>query len=372
MIYFDNAAGTPPLSNLPVFFGNPSSPHAIGIEAERKLREAVSFFSGMFHCRDDEIVFTSGGTESNNISLLGLADTLKRKNGIMLCTPAEHPSVLSPIRYIADRYKLNLQVLPFVKWPTVKTEDCMLASFTQVCHETGDYNDIEAIAFEMKKTNPDIIIHVDGAQGFGKVNTALSLVDIYTFSGHKFHGPVGVGGLVVKCRLSPLMYGGGQQRNLRPGTENITGILGMAQAAGFMKNNFDAHYNHATKIKTIISDLTHEIDDCYINALNPSQTSPYILNMSFTGIKAETLVHSLSEQGIYVSMGAACNSRKKISPLVAMGFSKERAESAIRFSFSPFNTMEEAETVKNAVINTVNALRKIKRTQKIKRVRHRK
>jgi cysteine desulfurase len=213
----------------------------------------------------------------------------------------------------------------------------------------------------IKKINPHLILHVDGVQGFGKESADLKNVDLYSFSAHKFHGPGGVGGLMARrgIKLTPLMYGGRQQSALRPGTENITGIVQMAATASAMFRDMDINYNHAASIKAILASVTNELPDVYINESSPD-TLPYILNMSFLGVKGEVLVHTLSEEGIYVSMGAACRNKKPdVSPLVLMGFVPARAESAIRFSFSPLNTREEAEIVKDALIKHVKALRKV-------------
>jgi cysteine desulfurase len=350
MIYFDNAAGAPPLYRHQPFFGNPSSPHAIGIQAERALRESALFFSQAFNCRENEIIFTSGGTESNNLAILGVANAFRRKGGVILASPAEHPSVLAPLHYLAENPAFSVRILPLGEWAD-NLDNCILASLSHVNHETGDIHDIAGIASMIKTKNSSTIVHVDGAQGFCKIPAQLENIDMYSWSAHKFHGPVGVGGLMARrgVRLKPVMHGGGQQYGIRPGTENIPGILSMTEMAKKMLPDCEINFRRVFSLKTKIIELQDELPFVFVNAFL-SNPSPYILNMSFEGIKGEVLVNSLSNQGIYASMGAACrkNSVDK-SPLTAMGFSKKRSESAVRFSFSPFNTPEEAIAVKEAI-----------------------
>jgi cysteine desulfurase len=356
LIYFDNAATTETL-------GNPASPHGHGINAERILNAASERLASLIGCHVDEIIYTSGATESNNIALLGVAKALGRKGGTVLTTPYEHPSVLEPLLHINDIGNFSVIKAPVNLWNNYLSKDCVIACCTQVCHETGDVNKIESIVKLVKQANPQIILHVDGAQGFGKETDLPEGVDLYSFSSHKFHGPPGMGGLIVKrgIPLKPIMYGGGQQNSLRPGSVNLRGILGMVDAAVESYTEIVNRGNHVRQIKEILMQIINEIPDAYINAI-ASDVSPYILNISFLGIKGETLVHSLSEKGIYASMGSACSSKKNdIHPLMHMGYNRERAESAVRFSFSHLNTTEEAETAKQTIISCVMALREVKR-----------
>ncbi|MCL2456673.1 MAG: aminotransferase class V-fold PLP-dependent enzyme, partial [Defluviitaleaceae bacterium] len=229
-----------------------------------------------------------------------------------------------------------------------------------VSHETGDINDVEKIAADLKKINPAIKIHVDGAQGFCKENFSLENVDFYTFSGHKIHG-AHVGGLFVRdgVRISPLIFGGSQEQNLRAGTENLRGIIRTAAAAKFLFYSREKNLLHVSNIKNEIAQLAKIIPDCEINSLGDC-VSPYILNISFLGIKGETLVHFLSERGIFASMGAACRSRKKQkSMLELMGFDAERAESAVRFSFSHMNTQDEAAAACEIIAAAVKQIRRV-------------
>lgn len=356
MIYFDNAATSPPI-NIPQLFHNPSSPHALGINAERALRDARKKIAAILGSTDpDEVIFTSGGTESNNLAILGYALANSRQNINLISTPHEHPSILAPIKFAYER-----------NWGTphtklvIPTTGPALVSISHVNHETGDINDINAIASDIKKIKPGAAIHIDGAQGFGKESVCLQNIDMYSFSGHKFHGPMGVGGLWIKkgIRLTPLQHGGGQENNMRSGTENVPAIVQMAIAAESACQNFTNNHTHVAQLNSIIRNLKSDLKDVTVNNLG-GETSPYILNMSFLGVKGEVLVHALSEKGVYVSMGAACRSRKRAKPaLELMGFAPEVAQSAIRFSFSPINTIEEATHAREIIFDLVKQFRKL-------------
>jgi len=368
MIYFDNASTTTPIGS-PKLFYNPSSPHTLGIKAERALREAREKIAStlndlnnrtnnMSHKKvtSDEIIFTSGGTESNNLAILGYVLANIRKGINLIFAAYEHPSITGPAQFAYEQKWANST--SFERIPPGNA----LISVSQINHETGDINNISEIAAGIKDKNPDVLIHVDGAQGFCKEKINLSEIDIYTFSGHKIHGPLGVGGLWVRkgINLSPLTYGGGQELGMRAGTENAPGIIQMTEAMEILASRIDISHSHVTAIKQALLNLRDILPDVEVNSLSEN-TSPYILNLSFLGVKGEVLVHALSEKGVFVSMGAACRSRKKPhGALELMGFSSERAQSAIRFSFSPFNTLEEAEQAKGIVIGEVKRFRKMK------------
>jgi len=354
-IYFDNAATTPPLPNLSGnFFGNPSSPHSLGRAAERELFTARQFFAKTFKCNTSNIFFTSGGTESNNIALIGYALAHQRKNLTIMAQPWEHPSILQPLKYIKDNGLAEVLIAPYDNWNLCTTEN-RLAAISHVNHETGDINDISSIAKSLNNTK----IMVDGVQGFCKEEIDLTPVDIYTFSAHKCHGPTGIGGLMSKTKLTPLLYGGDQEGTLRPGTENVQGIMAMVTAVQYIRENKTNHHSYVATIKAKLEELTQELPGIVINTAG-NKLSPYILNMSFLGLKGETLVHLLSERSVYASMGAACRSRKNIkSTLEVMGFPPEVANSAVRFSFSHLNTLAEATTAKDIIIECVTRLRKM-------------
>ena len=368
MIYFDNAATTVPIC-LPKDYFNPSSPHALGIKAERALRDARKVLMDII-CADThisasntglpsdqgDIIFTSGGTESNNLAILGFSLAHAKQGCAIAFNSFEHPSIHAPALFAEERgwaATASLDAIPAGR---------VLVSISHVNHETGDINDLPGVISMIKKANPLATIHVDGAQGFCKEILPLDNVDLYSFSGHKFHGPPGVGGLWVRkgVKLVPLLYGGGQEREMRSGTENTHGIIQMAEAAVTQYKNRTENREIVAKIKETLLLLCDDLPQVTINIVGDS-ASPFILNMSFLGVKGEILVHALSEKGVYVSMGAACRSRKNSQPgLQVMGFSPEIAESAIRFSFSSLNTMEEALIAREIIISEVNRFRKMK------------
>lgn len=360
-IYFDNAATTTPLffANVEeqafLFGSNPSSPHALGIRAERELASAREGFAKIFGCRASEIVFTSGGTEANNLAILGFSLANKRRGASISANTWAHPSVLEPIKFAEEQGFAENRIAGSLSGPH-------LACISHVSHETGDVCNLTETAARLKKENPETLVFVDGAQGFCKETLDLSGIDMYSFSGHKIHGASGFGGLFVRSgvRLVPLIHGGGQEGGIRSGTEDLRGAIQTAQSANLLAATAEENRAHVSAIKSSLLELTRDLPDVFENVLSSSDASPYILNLSFAGIKGETLVHVLSENGIYVSMGAACRSRKKTkSALEAMGFEKSRAESAVRFSFSHLNTLGEAEIVKKIVAEKVSELRRI-------------
>ncbi|MDR1664404.1 MAG: cysteine desulfurase [Clostridiales bacterium] len=363
MIFFDNAATTPCLFPPEAEnWGNPSSPHARGLSSERLIKNAREILSGILNGAPDEIFFTSGGTESNNLAILGTALRHRRKGGHIIATPYEHPSVLQPLARLKEE-GFRVTLAPVSEWQGLIDEDTLLVSVSQVHNETGGVHPVSEIAESVKKINPRVTVHVDGAQGFCKEAADLSQVDSYAFSAHKIHGAAGVGGLMVRrgVKLVPLMYGGGQQNGLRPGTENVPGIVSLTRAAEALSARREEYFSRVSAVRSVIAHTG--LPDVWVNTL-PGSTSPYILSMSFLGVRGETLTHALSGQGIYISTGSACNSRKKENqPLSALGLEKNRAESSVRFSFSHLNTMEEAETVRDALIKTVTQLRNVRRAQ---------
>jgi cysteine desulfurase len=359
MIYFDNAATTPAFDDLVESCFNPSSPHGLGRKAERALMAAREEMAGVLGCSAGEIVFTSGGTESNNLALLGFALANRRRGVEIFTEPWEHPSVTEAVKHAHEMGYAEGRIAPFdvlVK-PSL---GCRIVSFSQICHETGSRRDVGEMARALKRTNPETIIHVDAAQGFCKELLPIDDLDLVSFSGHKIHAGFGVGGLFVKkgIRLKPIFHGGSQENGLRAGTENMGGILRMAHAAKILSADMEKNRAHVARVKAELACVVDELPDCFVNS--QGDASPYILNISFIGIKGETLVHLLSEKEIYASMGAACRSRKKTkSMLEVMGFSAERATAAVRFSFSHMNTVDEAAQAKEVIIKHVAQMRRV-------------
>jgi len=377
IIYFDNAATTPPLvehlsnhadcaegsTESQFWFMNPSSPHLGGIKASRALEKSRDKIKNSAGFQSGEVVFTSGGTESNNIALLGHAIAQKKQGMSIFAEPWEHPSTLGPLKYINDEKLATVRLGAYEDW-SIPSKGTVLITVSHVSHETGDVNDITRITDEVKRHNPEAIIHIDGAQGFCKETIHTCNVDMYSASAHKFHGPSGLGFLYLKkgIRLKPIFFGGSQEFGLSPGTESVGRITTLSNVIASMQSALNKNADAVMAIKSIMSSLASVIPDACINERSQN-VSPYILNISFLGIKGEVLVHLLSEKGVYASMGAACRSRKKEkSALETMGFGKERAESSVRFSFSHLNTPEEANTACEIILDSVAKLRRVSRS----------
>ena len=363
LIYLDNAATTPTL-NLDTGayeFGNASSPHAVGLAAERLLYTARQDMARLVNCRESEIIFTSGGTEANNLAILGFALAHRRQSTTLHAAPWEHASVTAPMKFAQEIGVA--QYIPIKStgqdFRPVDPSSQNLVSIAQLSNETGEINDVSAIARELKAQNPQTIVHVDGIQGFCKEAIDLTNIDMYTFSGHKIHAGYGAGGLIVRnARLLPLLHGGGHEMGLRSGTENIPAILSLVAAAKHLAQQRITNHEHVSAVKAELLRITHELPDVHVNARQ--EATPYILNLSFLGLKGETLVHLLSEKGVCASMGAACRSRSKnASALEAMGYGKERAESAVRLSFSHLNTIAEAVRAREIICECASQIRRV-------------
>ncbi|MCL2352794.1 MAG: cysteine desulfurase [Firmicutes bacterium] len=375
-IYFDNAASTPASPGAAgaaaemsaANYGNPSALHGMGLNAERAVRAAAERVAAALGCRAPEVVFTSGGTEANNLAVLGCARARRRLGGHILTSAAEHPSVAQAVTALESEGFSVTRLMPDgggaldpAAAAAAVRPDTVLASFIHVNNETGAINDARALAAAVKRANPSAAVHIDGVQAFCKVGVGLTDVDLYSISAHKLHGLKGTGALFVRggVRLAPLLYGGGQQNGFRPGTENTPGIAAFAAAIGEALPEMEKSAQNARNIRKILMSLADGTDGVFING-DPIRSSPYILNMSFLGVKAEVLVHALEERGVYVSTGAACSSRRKTgNHLKWLGLDAKRGESAVRFSFSRYNTEEEARVCAEAVRNAVEELRRV-------------
>ena len=371
MIYFDNAATTQTSPEavsamnrmMAITFGNPSSAHTMGLAAERELKAAAVAIANILRVRPDEIVFTSGGTESNNLAIIGAAMAKKRIGRHIVTSQVEHPSVENTMKAL-EQEGFEISRLPVDQSGRLDPQavsgairnDTILVSLMQVNNETGAVFDIAEIGRLVKEKNNRLLFHTDGVQGFCKEPLNMKYVDLYSLSAHKIHGPKGCGALFIRkgTVLRPLLYGGGQQRDIRPGTENTAGIAGLAAAAETQIKNLVQTRERVSRIKDELASLAQTLDNVYINGAG----SPFILNISFMGVKGETLVHALESGEIYISTGSACNEKHHgHSSLAALKLGADRVNSAVRFSFSGDNTPDEAVKCKEAVINAVNTLR---------------
>lgn len=361
-VYLDNSATTACFEDAAQLmhrilcedYGNPSSLHHKGVEAEAYLRYANETFAKILKVNVKEIFFTSGGTESDNIALVGAAMANHRTGRHLITTKIEHPAVLQPMSYLenqgfevtylsVDRQgKISLEELERAVRP-----DTILVSVMHTNNEIGSVQPIAEAGALIKKKNPKTLFHVDAVQGFGKarIYPGKMHVDMLSASGHKIHGPKGIGLLYMKdgAKVSPIMYGGGQQRGLRSGTENLPGIAGFAKAAELVYQDLEQDVDRMYALREMLTDGVKTIPDVVINGCPSREGAPHIVSVSFRGVRSEVLLHALEERGIYVSAGSACAAHKPqpSATLRAIGVEKELLESTIRFSISGFTTEEE-------------------------------
>ncbi|MGI6114307.1 MAG: cysteine desulfurase family protein, partial [Mahellales bacterium] len=354
-------------------YGNPSSLHAMGLAAERILKNSRETIARALNCSPQEVVFTSGGTEANNLAIMGVVSLSRNKNSNLITTSIEHPSVLNVFNRLEEmgskvsfltvdhRGMIDLELLR-----EAIDKDTSLVSIMHVNNETGSIQPIEEIGRIIKENSPHTIFHIDGVQAFGKLDIDLKnmpYIDLFSVSAHKIHGPKGIGALYIKnkTKLAGMMMGGGQEYNIRPGTENMPGIAGFAQAvidmASFKKENPRKLYILKERLAR---GILREIDNCHLNGPPLEEGAPHIVNISFDDIKGEVLVHALEKHGIFVSTGAACSSRRtRISHVLhAMGLSNNQAVGAIRFSLSYCNEAEEIDYTISILKQLVGQLRK--------------
>lgn len=364
MVYLDNSSTTRQYDEVTKLmmnimeedFGNPSSLHRIGIAAEKRIKTAREQMAGELFARPEEILFTSGGTESDNSALFSVAESRKRYGKRIITTQVEHPAVLEPL---AKLEKMGFQViyLPVDKYCNVNiddyknavTEDTILTTIMTVNNEVGTIMNIE----EMYRNRGNSIFHTDAVQAFGKMS--VPKVDLISVSGHKIHGPKGIGALYIKKGLNfkPLIIGGGQEKGLRSGTENVPAIAGFGLAAELSKVKGDTK-----AVKAYLkAGLVDQIKDIVVNT--PENSVDTVLNVSFLGTRSEVILHTLEQDGIYVSSGSACSSNKKGGSHVlgAMGLDHKAIDSAIRFSLNKFNTIEDMDYVIDKVKLAVDRFR---------------
>ena len=358
--YLDNSATTavtPEVAALAARimteqYGNPSSLHRRGFWAERALTEARGQVAAVLRCRPEEIIFTSGGTESNNLALLGAARAARRRGNRIVTTAVEHHSVLAVCRQLESEGFEVAYVSPDAggvitpeSFAAACDEKTVLASCMMVNSETGALHDIPAIAAACRRKNPGILFHADCVQAFGRLEIAPARwgVQLVSVSGHKIHAPKGVGALYVAkgVRLLPPLYGSGQERGLRPGTENLPGICAMGLAAERMNARRAENAAHFTALRQkLITNLSQSPAVC-INS--PQAAAPYIINLSVEGIRSEIMIHYLEQFEIYVSSGSACAKGERSHVLTAMGLPEDRIDSALRVSMTDTTAEEEID-----------------------------
>lgn len=381
--YLDNSATTRCLESVRDVvvktmmedYGNPSSRHRKGLEAERYLRDAREKIARTLKVSEKEIFFTSGGTESDNWALIGGAMANRRAGNHIITTAVEHAAVIQPLMYLeeqgfrvtylaADRYgRVSLKDLQ-----EAVSEDTILVSTMYVNNELGALEPVEEIGRFLKEKYPRILYHVDGIQAYGKYRIFPKKlgIDLLSVSGHKIHGPKGTGFLYVneKAKISPLLLGGGQQRGMRSGTDNVPGAAGLGVAAQEAYRDFEEKRAHLLKLKSYFMEEAGKLPDVVLNSLPGEEGAPHIVSISFRGVRAEVLLHALEDKGIYTSSGSACSSNKKLpvsSVLKEIGLPKDLLDATLRFSFSTFTREEELAYTVKALGELLPVLRKYTR-----------
>lgn len=376
--YLDNAATTfvfPEVKDLmgkvmEEDFGNPSSLHKKGVEAEQYIKEAKETIAKFLKVEPKEIVFTSGGTESNNMALIGSAYANQRRGKHIITTRIEHASVYEPLMHL-EKEGFQITYLPVDERGVVKldalkealTDETILVSIMYVNNEIGSIQPIEEIGKIIKSYREDIVFHVDAIQAYGKLKIypKRAKVDLLSVSGHKIHGPKGSGFLYIKdkTKIQPILFGGGQQKGMRSGTENVPAIAGLSLASKFMYENYEEKIEKLNRLKERFIKGVSEIE----NVKNNSGEAPHIISISFPGVRSEVLLHALEEKGVYVSSGSACSSNHPAisGTLKAIGLDKNHWESTLRFSLSIFTTEEEVDFAIQCLKELVPVLRRFTR-----------
>lgn len=375
-VYFDNSATTKIYEEvidvmsdiMRNYYGNPSSAHSLGVKAEGKLKESRKIFADILNCSEGEIIFTSGGSESNNFLIKGFT-----KPGLhVITTKIEHPSVAEVYRYL-EKQDVEVTYLDVNKYGQIDLDqlqssikkETALVSIMHVNNEFGIIQDLESIGNIIKKYSSRAKFHVDAVQSFGKlkIDVQKCKIDMLSASGHKIHGPRGIGIAYIRkdLRPEPLIHGGGQEKNFRSGTENLAAICGFAFAANKIYKNLEENYKKVSHIKEYFIQELKSIDNVLINSPSLPEFIPHILNVSFPGVKGEVLIHALEDKGIFASTGSACSSKKlshsALLPLI--GLDKKAAEGTIRFSFNELNTEEEVDYVIENLNKSLTFLRRL-------------
>lgn len=376
--YFDNSATTkvyPAVKDIMIKvmeedYGNPSSLHMKGVEAERYIKKAAESIAKTLRCKPEEIIFTSGGTEANNLALIGTALAKKRLGKHIISTTIEHASVSATLDFLKSQgYEITLigtddkGIVNPQKVADAVREDTILVSCMMVNNEIGAIEPVAEISAAVKKKNPAVYMHVDAIQAYGKIPVFPSKTgaDLISISGHKIHGPKGSGALYVKkgILIRPIIYGGGQGNGMRSGTENVPAVAGFGVAAEESFRDFDKKTDHIREVRDYLREKLTSLPDVYDN----SGDAPHIASFSFVGVRSEVMLHSLEDRGIYTSSGSACSSHKRAasSVLTSIGLTKDRLESTLRFSIGEDNTPEQVDYIYEVISELLPMLRQFTR-----------
>lgn len=389
--YLDNSATTRPFDDVRELiakiedenYGNPSSMHMMGVNAEKELRIAKESFASLLKVKEKEILFTSGGTESDNLALIGCAKANHRAGKHLITTRIEHPAILETMKYLEDE-GFRVTYLDVDRFGRVNTDDLkaalsddtILVSIMHVNNEIGSIQNIAELSSVVKSYKSSILFHVDAVQSFGKLRIYPKKmgVDLLSISSHKIHGPKGIGVLYIDehVKIHPIIFGGGQQKGLRSGTENVPAIAGMARAAIEIYEDYDNKTERLYSYKTYLVNELNRIEGVTINGIPEDdrdiserirESAPHIVSVSIQGIRAEVMLHALEDKGIYVSSGSACASNKPAisATLKAIGVKKELLDSTIRISMSVDTNREELEMTLKALGELIPMLRRYSR-----------
>lgn len=382
-IYLDNSATTrcyPEVGEL-VYkvmckdYGNPSSMHKKGVEAERYIKDSKENIARILKVNAKEIFFTSGGTESDNLALIGAARANRRAGNHLITTSIEHPAILNTMRHLEEEEGFRITYLPVdasgrMKLDALKEalcEETILVSAMYVNNEVGSVQPIEEAAKIVKQYNPKILFHSDAVQGFGKYHIYPKRlgIDMLSASGHKIHGPKGTGFLYTsdKVKIAPIAYGGGQQKNIRSGTENVPGIAGLGLASKMIYQDLDMKVALMRELKAHFLKGLEKLENTTVHGMTDENSAPHIISVGIAGVRSEVLLHTLEDKGIYVSSGSACASNHPAisGVLKGIGAASEYLDATIRISMSEFTTKEEIDYTLETLYNCVPMLRKYTR-----------
>ncbi len=355
-------------------FGNPSSMHLKGVEAERYVKNASCAIAKALKVDEKTVFFTSGGTESDNWALIGAAEANKRAGKHIITTVYEHPAILNTCRYLEEQ-GYEVTYIPVDEYGVVKLdalkealrEDTILVSMMYVNNEIGAVLPVDEVSKMIKDYNKSIIFHVDAVQGFGKypIYPKKCGIDMLSVSGHKIHGPKGVGFLYIndKIKIKPIIFGGGQQKGMRSGTDNVPGIAGLGVAVSECMEGLEGNVLYLYELREAFIEGLLKLEGVTVNGYHDKRSAPHIVSASFEGVRSEVLLHALEDKEIYVSAGSACASNKpEVSKtLLAIGLKKELLDCTIRFSFSEDTTREELEYTLDVLGERLPVLRKYTR-----------
>ena len=381
-VYLDNSATTRCFDEVAELmtkimcedYGNPSSLHRKGVQAEQYIRYAKETIAKNLKVNEKEIFFTSGGTESDNLALRGCAYANCRAGRHLITTQIEHPAILQTMKQLEEE-GFRVTYLPVDEKGCIRPEDLqraitgetILVSIMHTNNEVGSLQPIEEAGALIKRMNPRILFHVDAVQGYGKFRILPKKmhIDLLSVSGHKIHGPKGIGFLYVdeKVKIKPILFGGGQQNGLRSGTENVPAIAGLAKAIEIVYSKLDREVEELYQIKEAFVEGVKQIPDVFVNGHPGRDGAPHVVSVSFQGVRSEVLLHALEDKGAYVYAGSACSAHKPqpSATLQAMGIDKELLGSTIRFSFSAFTTMDEISYTLQCLYDIIPMLRRFTR-----------